>query len=211
MKKIIQDKIYDEMIEKAVYQQLFLGKDRIMGRMPETTMQFKNVEKLLTNFINSLSTKLNELDFNNIEEIIKYFENIFNLDLNESRERIKNNINEIDDISNQEILIFYMILTKILENIREQAYYNFGINVLIEKYEQITNFKFNDEVKQKIQKMSALGDKDISLLYNLCFIQLLAQVYKEQNILTNAKRQISKKITLIIKNINSSNYKKNRI
>ena len=55
-----------EMLQHAVYQQLFLGNDKIMGRMPSDSMSLKDTGLLLTKFINKLKENLTILDPQNL-------------------------------------------------------------------------------------------------------------------------------------------------
>jgi hypothetical protein len=85
----ISEEDLNELLEKAVYQQLFLGKDQIMGRMPQNTMHLKDIGTLITIFIQDIKDKLNLVNKDNLETFLNYFEKIgFNLDETESRCKI---------------------------------------------------------------------------------------------------------------------------
>jgi hypothetical protein len=107
----------------------------------------------------------------------------------------------MDDLTGQEIMVLYMVLTKLLENVRELSYIKFGLNRIKEEFFDFSKKEIDPTTLEKIQTLGATGDKDMSLLYNLCFLQLLANIYNLSTISTNIKRQITLKINMIIKKI----------
>lgn len=190
----IPDEMTEEMLEKAVHQQLFLGDDEIMGRMPANTMHFKDIGWLLSEFIRNIKKKLHLINPEDFDDFLSYFEDIFDLDLGETRKRVKNNFIGMGDLSGQEIVVLYMVLTKLLENVREQAYRKFGYERIEQEFEERTGHKVDPESMERIQTLGAIGERNMSLLYNLCFIRLLADKFNKKNMVTNAKRQITMKI-----------------
>lgn len=197
----ISEEDLNELLEKAVYQQLFLGKDQIMGRMPQNTMHLKDIGTLITIFIQDIKDKLNLVNKDNLETFLNYFEKKFGFNLDETREKVQNNFAEMDDLTGQEIMVLYMVLTKLLENVRELSYIKFGLNRIKEEFFDFSKKEIDPTTLEKIQTLGATGDKDMSLLYNLCFLQLLANIYNLSTISTNIKRQITLKINMIIKKI----------
>ena len=125
------------------------------------------------------------------------FETKFNLELNEVKVKVENNFEGMGELEGQEIVILYMVLTKMLENIREQAYLINGWNELVRIYQK-SGRRFDDKVHQKLNNFAAIGNPQLSLIYNLCFIKLLAEVFNEKRISTNAKRHITRKINKLI-------------
>ena len=81
----VPDEQVREMLEQAVYQQLFLGKDRIMGRMPKNTMAFKDVGRILKKFITDIKgfnkkvVKRNQIFENFAKEHSILFVNLYTL------------------------------------------------------------------------------------------------------------------------------------
>ncbi|MBN2157532.1 MAG: hypothetical protein JW776_15910 [Candidatus Lokiarchaeota archaeon] len=189
------------LLQQAVYQQLFLSKDKIMGRMPQNVMQFKDVGFLLDTFIESIYDQIDLLNPDEIDRFLLYFENLFSMNLSHVREQILKNFEGMGDLHNQNLIVIYMVLTKLLENAREQAYKRYGLNRIKKTFEKQSKNEFK-EVKEDFQLLAQTSDKSISLLYNLCFIRLLAETFdKEKRILTNAKRQITHKINEVLEKL----------
>lgn len=190
-----------EMLEQAVYQQLFMGENRIMGKNPENTMQFSGVGELLGQFIADLKENLPFILKNKIMEFLKQFEKKFKISFEEVGEKIEVNLMGMGDTEGQEIVMVYMTLTKLLEFLREYAYQTWGQQRIEENYEQVTGKKFDESVADKVQHLAAINDPNISLLYNLSFLALLAPVYGHKAMVTTAKRLVTTKINIIIKKI----------
>src|SRR6056297_733773 len=148
-----------EMLEQAVYQQLFSTdkEDRIMGKNPEYTMQFTGVKELLDNFLDELNNNLDlVLDFK-IGKFLEVFEKRFDIDLDGTEERIMTNFEGMggkDIVMQNDTMLIYMVLTKMVEAIREKAYAKWGKRRIIEQYEEITGKKFNENINEEVNKLA---------------------------------------------------------
>lgn len=192
-----------EMLEQAVFQQLFLGQNRIMGRIPKDTMSMKDVGKILIRFINFIKINLNDFDLEELDVFLGLFETKFNMELGSVQDKVLANFREMDDLAGQEIIILYMVLTKLLESLREQSYIKYGFDQIKCQYIQDYKQEDNEIILKKLQHLSSMGDVNLSLLYNLCFIRLLAEGFGDKKISANSKRQITIKINNIFRAFDS--------
>lgn len=194
-----------DMLENAVYQQLFLGKKQIQGKNPEHTMQLTGIEKLLDKFIDDLAAHLHFILEHKIQKFIDYFQKKFNLDLHATYERIMENLNNMGGIENfegQETVIIYIILTKLVEALREHSYQIWGKKRIAEDFEANFRKKFGSEEEQELQNLAATNNPNISLLYNLSFIMLLVNVYGSEKFQTTVKRLTTLRVNRILKKLN---------
>jgi hypothetical protein len=193
--------ILKDMLENAVYQQLFLGNNRIQGKNPEYTMQFTGSGELLAKFIEKLKESINLVVDQKPTQFIEIFEKTFRVDLSEAKERSEINLMAMGDLTGQEITAIYIVLAKLIEDLREQAYKKWGRLRIEENYEKLVGKKFGDDEAERVQHLSATNDPAISLLYNLSFLALLAEAFGEKNMIVTAKRLVSTKINSIVKRI----------
>ncbi len=186
------------LLRQAVYQQLFLSKDKIMGRMPQNVMQFKDVGLLLNRFIERIYENVDLLNPEHLDTFFEFFEEKFKMDFTHVREQIRRNFKGMGELNGQALMVIYMVLTKLLESTREQAYKKYGLTRIQREYEKRSNQEFHG-VREDFQLLAQTSDKSISLLYNLCFIRLLAETFDDTKlILINAKRQITLKINDVV-------------
>lgn len=193
-----------EMLENAVYQQLFLGGKRIMGKNPDNTMQLTGVDEILSKFIEDLRKSLKLLAKHKIHEFLTHFGLLFSVDLNPTEKRIQNNFDGmggLDQLVGQETILYYMVMTKLLEALRENAYTQWGFERIKIAFEKQTGEKFTTKIHQKVQNLAALNESNISLLYNLCFILLLSNAYDKTKFSTTLKRLTTVRINKIIEKI----------
>ena len=195
-----------EMLEQAVYQQLFNNQNpnQIMGKNPDNRMQITGVDELLEVFIQDLNSNLQLLRDLKFKEFLVIFEKRFGISLDPTLKRIQNNVEGMGglDIAREQItIIIYIVLTKLLEELREKGYQKWGLGQLKSKFTKQSNKDFGLQAKNNLQKLAALNEENISLLYNLSFLLLIAINYKQQNIEKTLKRLISLRINRILQKI----------
>lgn len=199
---IDKDQLFD-LLNQAVYNQIFMGQDKIKGRIPQDTMKFKGAGLLLDKFIEHVNSSLKLLDPKHLENFLGYFESLFNLDLKGVKHEVDKNIAQMSNLDEQELTILYMVLSKLIESIRNQAYLFNGWNEFVSIYQNLGK-DFSDEVHNKLNDMAAEGNSEISLIFNLCFLRLLAESFGEKQLASNAKRQITRMIHKLIESMETT-------
>jgi hypothetical protein len=159
------------------------------------------VGRILGIFIEFLKEQIKILTPEKLDTFLHVFEAKFMLDLSEVKERISQNLSGMGDLSGQEIILLYMVLTKLLETMREESYKEYGLSQLNKSYMDQTGGVLNVEWERKIHDLASKGEENISLLYNLCFIRLLSESFNEKSMVANSKRQITRKINQIMQKI----------
>ena len=193
-----------EMLENAVYQQLFVGNKRIQGKNPEHEMQLTGIEKLLEKFISDLDENLDLIIKLKIEKYIQYFEKLFEFDLSATYKRIMTNFDNmggLDQLVGQEKMVIYLVLTKLVEALREQSYKQWGFQKIKKLYEEKYKQKLNNKQKKQLQNLAATNNPNISLLYNLSFIMKLANIYGSNQFQITLKRLTTLRVNRIIQKL----------
>lgn len=196
-----------EMLENAVYQQLFLGKKQIQGKNPEHTMQLTGIEPLLNKFIDDLNSRVEAILDKKIKAFIQYFEKKFKLDLKKTYKRIMENLTNMGGIENlegQETVVIYIVLTKLVEALREHAYAIWGKQRIAEDFQENYEKKFGSKEEHQLQNLAATNNPNISLLYNLSFIMLLVNTYGNDKFQITVKRLTTLRVNRILKKLHSS-------
>jgi len=200
---VSEAEIEKSMLENAVFQQLFLGSNRIMGKNPDNPMQLTGIGQILRRFIADLKSQLDLLKNQKLGEFLQYFEQRFNLSLKDVKERIELNFEGMGNLEGQETVVLYMVLTKLLEHLRETGYRTWGANMIKETYEQMSGKKFTQPIADKVQNLAALNEENISLLYNLSFLAFLCDSYNNKKMIVTLKRLVSIRINRIVEKLMS--------
>jgi len=187
----------DSMLEEAIYQQLFLGVNRIMGIYNEKNSQqqkgivIAGIGKLLKNFINELKLKFKLIYEKKIDDFITSCEQRFNIDLKSEKNELESQLSIIDDWESQKLTMIYVVLTKILESFRRNAFEYIGLKSLLEIYREFLNnpvAQLPSTILMKLKKLSDINDEDIVLLNNLAFLCWLSKFYNDVDIYINIER-----------------------
>ncbi len=76
-----------------------------------------------------------------------------------------------------------------------------GERLIKQKFRLKTNKYFTKGIAEKVQRLAALNDEDISLLYNLSFIEMLAEKYQNLSMKTLTQNLILTRLDRIIEKI----------
>ncbi|MHA1819719.1 MAG: hypothetical protein ACTSU2_06445 [Promethearchaeota archaeon] len=203
----IKPELLDEWIRNPVYYQLFLEKNKIQGKITSTQMQFKGAGHLLDRLIDYIKENVVLLDdIDNLEKFIEKFSKLLGIYSKDVLNDLKRNIPQMlefsEDPESTAQMIVSMTIAKIVQYSRENAYINYGKKKFAEQFLSRTGKEFTKEYEEKLHKLEQRNDREVSILLNLYYLFLLADFFKESNILTNAKRQITKLINRVIEKIN---------
>ncbi|MHA1341084.1 MAG: hypothetical protein ACTSRZ_14035 [Promethearchaeota archaeon] len=181
----------ESMLEEAVYQQLFMGANRIMGSKNGKGLVVVGVGRLLKNFINELKSKFKLIYLKKINDFLSFCEDRFKIDLNNEKRNLNQQISMIDDWDSQKMVMIYVVLTKVLENFRKNAFNEIGLKKLREIYREFINnplAEFPANFHRRLKDLSDKNDDDVLLLYNLSFLTWLSSFYNDIDVYINIER-----------------------
>ena len=188
------EEIQNEMIQLGVYALVVRGEgqDLLMGKNVHKYIEVRGLEALLRKFILDLDKFFEDIYNNDIPSYLKRIEKRFQLDLSFLAENLMSNIGEMKTTDSDDVMVYYLVITKTLEHIRQIVYHNYGWAEINEFYEFIHQETLTSEQIEHINELDDEGDPDLSLFYNLIFIKFLGEVYKDKEILQKAKKIIKK-------------------
>ncbi len=174
--------IENEMLSLGVYALVVRGQnqDLLMGKQVQHYVELPGLESLLQYFIADLDNAFHFIYDGNIAGFLNDLENKFHLNFLPLQENLENNIQAMQDFKNNEIMVWYLIITKMLETMREQIFETYGWPKIRSEYESITQNSFSDNIKSQLMELDNSGNEDLSILYNLIFVQFLAKLYQQQ-------------------------------
>lgn len=191
------EEIQNEMIQLGVYALVVRGEgqDLLMGKNVHKFIELKGLEALLRKFIVDLDHFFEYIYQNDIKSYLEQIEMRFHLDLSFLASNITQNIGEMKETNSEEIMIFYLVITKTLEHIRQIVFNNYGWAEINKFYLDKYNKKLRKEDISRISEMDDNGDPDLSLFYNLIFIKFLAEIYKDEKILMVSQKNIDQSLS----------------
>ncbi len=194
--------IQNEMLQLGVYALVVRGQgqDLLMGKNVRDYVEINGLEKLLHFFIADLDKVFSFIYDNDIASYLNALEEKFNLDLSSLQVNMEQNIEAMVATDSDDIMIYYLVITKTLENIRQQV---FDINgwSWIEKSLKKKNKTLTKKIKNDLNSLDDEGNQDLSLLYNLVFTNYLAKIYKDTDMLKKSQKLIEDSINNLIQNL----------
>ncbi len=186
------EEIQNEMIQLGVYALIVRGEgqDLLMGKNIHEYIEIQGLEALLHKFILDIDNFFEHIYKNDIPSYLRRIEERFQLDLSFLEDNLVGNIGEMKTTDSDEIMIFYLVITKTLEHIRQMVFHNFGWAEINKFYESLNEQELTSDQIKRISDLDDEGDPDLSLFYNLNFIKFLAEIYKDEEILQKAKKII---------------------
>lgn len=176
-----QPQIENEMLLLGVYALVVRGQnqDLLMGKNVKDFVSIPGLEALLLKFIADLDKTFRYIYKDDIPSFLNELERQFHLDFMSLLDNIVANIEGIKSFENDDVMIWYLVITKTLESMREQTYTRRGWTIISQKFEELNHSPLTPALKDKIQSMDDAGNADLSLLYNLVFVEFLAGLYKD--------------------------------
>jgi hypothetical protein len=192
--------IENEMLSLGVYALMVRGQnqDILMGKSVQHYLVLPGLENLLQYFIADLDKAFSFVYNNDIAGFLNELESDFHLNFMPLQENMEENIKNMQDFENDEIMVWYLIITKMLETMREQVFAEQGWAILGQDYENRVSYPLSEEVKTKINELDAIDNEDLSILYNLVFVKYLAELYSQIEVKTEIDDQIQVRVNHLL-------------
>jgi hypothetical protein len=193
--------IKNEMLQLGVYALVVRGEgdDLLMGMNVHTYVKIPGLENLLHKFILELDKAFDHIYDNDVSSFLTQLEKRFSLNLHELQENMIQNITMMQDIQSDNIMIYYLVITKTLEFIRNYIFQSKGVEWIESEYKLKLKKKPSAKWWDELTCLDSTCGDDYSLLYNLVFIYYLAGIYKNQKVQTKVKKTIMESIANILK------------
>ena len=204
MRSKSMEEIQNEMIQLGVYALVVRGEgqDLLMGKNVHNYISIPGLESLLQLFIVDLDRFFDDIYKGDIPSYLKKIESKFHLDLSFLASNLTQNIEEMKKTDSEEIMIYYLVITKTLEHIRQIIFNKMGNQAIKDFYEAKTGKSITKQVQNQINRLDDESDEDLSLLYNLIFIQFLTEIYQKENLLKKINQVIDERLENFFQKLN---------
>lgn len=198
-----------EATDNLVNQQFYPGSDTIIGRTPEISIKIRKsgqiIQKFKDLFLKNIEFFLQSdyfkflLTFKNIkglnEEKIKIIYN----ELNEKLDFLKEDVDEFDNI-----IKYTIVLNALISNIRD-IHFNDAIEEINKRIREKSEIISDGKIQEGIENLFMRNNNNVSILYNISYLDALAESFHFKQVAHICKIQKGKFINRIVNLIVSSN------
>lgn len=195
-----------EGTDNLINQQFYKGKDIIIGRTPEVSLKISNSGQIIRKFKDLFNQNLNLFLEGKYLEFLKLFKRIKGIDENYIREIYQDLQLKFESIKDTEnlstVIIYTLVLNSLISSIRDL---NFGDAIRELKKRILKKSNMHETTIQKeLDLLFMKNDNNISLLYNISYLDTLAESFNYKKVAHICKIQKSKFINRIARSIISS-------
>lgn len=196
-----------EGTDNLINQQFYNGKDIIIGRTPEVSLKISNSGQIVRKFKDLFNQNLNLFLEGKYLEFLKLFKRIKGIDENYIREIYQDlqlkfeSIKEAENINT--VIIYTLVLNSLISSIRDL---NFGDAIREVKKRILTKSNLHENtIQEELDMLFMKNDNNISILYNISYLDTLAESFNYKKVAHICKIQKSKFINRIVRRIISTN------
>jgi len=194
--------------DNLINQQFYAGgQDIIIGRTSEVSLKISNSGQIIRKFKDLFNQNLELFIEGKYLEFLRLFKKIKGLDENYIREIYQDlqlKFETLKEAENINIVTLYsLVLNSLISSIRDL---NFGESIREIKKRVLKKSKINEnELQNAIDSLFMRNNNNISILYNISYLDTLAESFNYKKVARICKIQKSKFINRIVKQIISSN------
>jgi len=176
------------------------GRDIITGRTPEVSVKISNSGQIIRKFKDLFNCNLHlfldgkYLQFLNLFTIIKGVDENY---INEIYQDLQLKFHNLKDTDNIDIIVLYaIVLNSLISSIRD---INFN-DALTEIHERVRKKKkmSDNKIQQELDMLFMKNNDNVSILYNLSYLDTLAESFNYKKVSHICKIQKSKYINRIV-------------
>ncbi len=197
------ERLYDAT-DNLINQQFYKGgHDIIIGRTPEISIKISNSGQIIRKFKDLFNQNLDLFLDGKYLEFLNLFKRIKGMDENYIREIYQDlqlkfeTLKEAENINT--VIIYSLVLNSLISSIRDL---NFGDSIREIKKRILRKLKINkNKIQEELDKLFMRNDHNISILYNISYLDTLAESFNYKKVAHICKIQESKFINRIVRKI----------
>jgi len=204
---MVLEKLYnatDNLINQQFYQE---GADIIIGRTPEVSLKISKSGQIIRKFKDLFNHNLDLFLEGKYLSFLRLFKKIKGIDENYIHEIYQDlelkfrTLEQVDDIN--VVVLYSIVLNSLISSIRDL---NFGETIREIKRRVKKKLEINDKkIQDELDKLFMRNDDKISILYNISYLDTLAESFNYKKVARICKIQKGKYINRIVKFIIEQN------
>ena len=189
--------------DNLVSQQFYIdGRDIIIGRTPEISLKISNSGQIVRKFKNLFNENLNLFLDGKYLKFLTLFKKIKGMDENYISEIYQElelkfeNLKEVKAENINTVILYSLVLNSLISRIRDL---NFEEAIREVKKRIKNKIMINDRrIQDELDKMFMINDDNVSILYNISYLDTLAESFNYKKVAKVCKIQISRYINRIV-------------
>jgi len=183
------------------------GKDIIIGRTPEVSVKISNSGQVIKKFKDLFNSNLQLFIDGKYLQFLNLFKKIKGVDenyINEIYQDLELKFENLRDTEHISIVVLYaIVLNSLISSIRDL---NFAETIREIKKRVKNKISINDsQIQKKLDKLFMINDDNVSILYNISYLDTLAESFNYRKVAHICKIQKGKYINQIVNLIVSPN------
>ncbi len=183
------------------------GKDIIIGRTPEVSVKISNSGQIIKKFKDLFNSNLQLFIEGKYLQFLNLFKKIKGVDenyINEIYQDLELKLEHLKDTENiSKVVLYAIVLNSLISGIRDL---NFAETLKEIKTRVKNRISTNDsQIQEELDKLFMINDDNVSILYNITYLDTLAESFNYRKVAHICKIQKSKFINRIVNLIISPN------
>ncbi len=183
------------------------GRDIIIGRTPEVSVKISKSGQIVKKFKDLFNSNLHLFIEGKYLQFLNLFKKIKGIDenhINEIYQDLELKFENLKDTDNINIVVLYaMVLNSLISSIRDL---NFAETIREIKKRVKNRISANEtQIQKELDKLFMMNDGNVSILYNISYLDTLAESFNYNKVAHTCKIQESKFINRIVNLIISPN------
>jgi len=187
----------DNLIEQQFY---LRGSDTIIGRTPEISVKIKNSGLIIKKFKEIFYQNLYLFLEGKYLKFFQPFKEIKGMDDNYIKEiyqDIQIKLTTMHDTYFDNVILYTIVLGSLISRIRNIQFNN-SINEIIKRIKTKTQELGNNQIQIELDKLFMKNNENVSILYNISYLDALAESFNFKKVAHTCKIQKGKYINRIV-------------
>ncbi len=193
----------DNLIEQQFYIQ---GTDRITGRTPDVSIKIRNSGLIVKKFKDIFLKNLNFFLEGEYLEFFRPFTQIIGIDENSIKEinqEVQIKLTALKDSNFDIVILYILVLSSLISRIRD-IHFNYVLDEILKRVEEASKKISRKQIQVELENLFMRNNSNISILYNISYLDALAESFNFKKVAHTCKIQKSKHINKIVVLIVSS-------
>lgn len=187
----------DNLIEQQFYK---TGSDTIVGRTPDISVRIKNSGLVIKRFKKLFYENLHLFLEEKYNSFFAPFKDIKGMDDNYIQEILQDiqiKLATMHGTKFDVIILYTIVLSSLISKMRN-VHFKDSVNEIIKRVKEKNDEINQSEIKRELDKLFMRNNKDISILYNLSYMDALAESFNFKKVAQTCKIQKGKHINIIV-------------